>query len=123
LREVVFQRLRQLFAPGAVALEVPLAAHGVALARAAFRIKQHPTAATCRACTLAGIVLGQSPLDIVSPADISQVAIVRERAENIDVAVHASSIWCRVETVYRKLLNEPTGTTGCAPVSKPLLLA
>src|SRR6185437_1660655 len=70
---------------------MPLAAHGVALARATFRIKQHPAAAACRACTLAGIVLGQSPLDIVSPADIGQVAIVREGAENIDVAVHASS--------------------------------
>ena len=45
----------------AVALEVPLAAHGVTLARATFRIEQHPYAAARRARAFAGIVLCQSP--------------------------------------------------------------
>jgi hypothetical protein len=82
-----FQPPRQIFTECAVALEMPLAAHGVTLARATFRIEQHPYAATRRTRAFTVIVLCQSPRDVISPADISQMAIAREGAENIDVAV------------------------------------
>src|SRR5215471_2761570 len=86
-----FQRFRQILPECAIALEMPFATHRVTSARAPFRIEQHPYAATRRACAFACVVLRQPPGDVVGPADISQVAIIREGAENIDVTVHASS--------------------------------
>jgi hypothetical protein len=49
------------------------------------------------------------------------MAFFGEAAEDIDVAIHAAS--AGATKAQRKLLNVPTGTTGCAPESKPLLLA
>src|SRR5262245_27676513 len=81
----------QLFSESAIPLEVPFATHRVALARAAFRIKQHPCAAARRAGAFAGIMRRQSTGHVVGPADIGQVAGAREGTDNIDVAVHVSS--------------------------------
>src|SRR4030095_15877065 len=94
----------QLFSESAITLEVPSAAHRVALARAAFRIKQHPCAAARRAGAFAGIMRRQSTGHVVGPADIGQVAAAREGTDNIDVAVHVSSALV--------LLKAPTGTCG-----------
>src|SRR5450631_4290633 len=100
---------------------MPLAAHGLAAGWKPLRMQQHPIAPARRARALAGIVLGQTPRDVVGPADIGQVAIFCESAEDVDEAVHA--LRGNDQRPEKRLSNEPTGTTGCAPASKPLLLA
>src|ERR1019366_7541761 len=123
-----FQRLRQLFAERAVALEMPLAAHRGALALATFRVQQHPDAPARRACALAGIMLRKTAREVAGPADIGQVAVFGAGAENVDEAVHASYRGWRSNragqrSAVQRLSNEPAGTTGCAPCNIPLLFA
>src|SRR5262245_48926583 len=64
-RLLYLQRPRQVFAECTVTLEMPFTAHGVTLARAALRIKQHPCTPTRRACAFAGVVLYQSTGNVV----------------------------------------------------------
>src|SRR5262249_14576456 len=78
----------QFFSESSIALEVPFATHSVALARATFRIKQHPCAAAGRAGAFAGIMRSQPTGPVVGPADIGEVPSARVSTENIDVAVH-----------------------------------
>src|SRR5262249_26936017 len=71
---------------------MPLATHRVTFAGASFGIKQNPGAAACRTRALAGIMLRQAARDVVGPPAISQVGVRGDGAENIDIAVHVSSI-------------------------------
>src|SRR5580693_7554895 len=100
---------------------MPLTAHGLAAGWEPFRMQQHPGAPARRARALAGIVLGQTPRDVIGPADIGQVAVTGTAAEDVDEAIHALRRYDQ-RMPEKRLSNEPTGTTGCAPASKPLLL-
>jgi len=92
------------------------------LACAAFGIEEHPVAAARRARALAGIVRDQPPGDVIGPADVSEMTIFCAGAEYVDVAVHDAR--CGDQRVPdQRLSNEPVGTTGWAPASRPLLLA
>jgi hypothetical protein len=113
---------RELSTECPVALEVPFAAHGVPLARAALGIEEYPVAAARRARTLAGIVRDQPPCDVIGPADVSEIAIFCDGAEHVDVGVHSAR--CDDQRIPdQRVSNEPVGTTGWAPASRPLLLA
>src|SRR5262245_19430735 len=84
------QSTSQFFSESTIALEVPFATHGMALVRAAFRIKQHPYAASGRPGACAGIMCCQPTRHVVGPADIGQVPGARVGTDNIDVTVHVS---------------------------------
>src|SRR5512139_4332645 len=78
----------QRFAKGALALEVPLAAHGLGLGSEGFGMQKLPKAAAGRARALAGVVLSEPPLDVVGPADIGQRAAVAAATEDVDIGGH-----------------------------------
>ena len=82
---------RQFFSEGAVAFEMPFAAHGVTPAPATSeyrstqvrpRVVRAPFPELCRA---------ETARNVVGPADIGQVPAFGKGTENIDIAVHVSS--------------------------------
>src|SRR4029078_7690401 len=101
---------------------MPFATHGMPSVCAALGVEEHPLSATRRTRALAGIVRDQPPCDVIGPADVSEMAIFCEGAEHVAVAVNSAR--CDDQRIPdQRVSNEPVGTTGWAPASRPLLLA
>src|ERR1041385_6235307 len=81
--------LRELFAEFAVALEVPLATHGLPARAKPLDVQQHPGAPARRPRADAGVVLDQTPLDVGGPANVGQIAVLGAAAEDVDEAWHS----------------------------------
>jgi hypothetical protein len=113
---------RQLPTECPVSLEMPFAAHGMPSVCTALGVEEYPLSAPRRTCALAGIMCDQAPCDVVGPTDVSEVAIFCDCAEHVHVAVHSARYECQ-RIPDQRVSNEPVGTTGWAPASRPLLLA
>lgn len=57
----------------AIALQMPFPAHRIFARGVPLGIKQEPQPSARRACTGSGIVLGEAPLQIRSPADVGAI--------------------------------------------------
>ena len=69
-------------------------------------MQQHPKPPARRARALAGIVLREAAGDVEGPADIGQVAIIAEGAEDVDVSAHA---WVRHPALDNRRVSAQRG--------------
>src|SRR5258706_9887358 len=80
--------LDQLSAKRTVALQMPLAAHGLAARRIRFGVKQCPNPAARRAGAGARIMPGNASVEIERPPDIGAMSTVAVAAKDVDEALH-----------------------------------
>src|SRR6185503_15747616 len=81
---------REGFAEFPVALEIPLAAHGLPPRAEFLRVQQGPDAAARALGSGAGVVHGHAPRHVGGPSDVGQGAIRRTAAEDVNEAWHAA---------------------------------
>src|SRR5882672_6232464 len=87
-RSASLRRMGQRFAEPAVALQMPLAAHGFAPRRIALDIDERPGSPAGRTRAFTGIVRGKTPLEIERPSDIGPGCGLAGTAEHIHEAFH-----------------------------------
>src|ERR1700694_2193007 len=81
---------RNLLAKSPVALQMPFAAHGFAPCGVPLSVKQNPAASARGGRPGAGIVPGQTAIEIVCPADVGPIPIFAGAAENVDETFHST---------------------------------
>src|SRR5258706_3298399 len=84
--------LDQLSAKRTVALQMPLAAHGLPARRIRFGVKQRPNPAARRAGARARIVPGNASIEIERPPDIGAMPAIAVAAEDVDEALHVDDL-------------------------------
>src|SRR5579871_3265054 len=107
------QLLRQHLAELAVALEIPLAAHGLAAIGEAFDMQHDPKPPAGRARAGAGIMAREPLIEVDGPADIGPIAAFPHAAEDIDAARPASRLasasLCRARIGHAPILASGNG--------------
>ena len=75
-----------------VALEMPFTAHGRTSRIVTFGVEKNPSASSRRFGSGADIMLLEAPIEIDRPADISSISAAATASQDVNVAVHDSSV-------------------------------